>query len=147
MRLSPGFSARAQRARFSRFCAAQDIAPHEQAEDAGDRARPIPKRPTGLGPDGQAAWKWVWSPQHTWITSRHLGLVERYCRLRDVMALTLEQVSEDGIMVTGRDSGSMSRIFGDGFLEARHMFDREFARAVRVSVKDALQQLDKFGNV
>jgi P27 family predicted phage terminase small subunit len=43
----------------------------------------------------------VWSPQHTWITTRHLGLVERYCRLRDVVALTFQQLGEDGVLVAG----------------------------------------------
>ena len=66
-----------------------------------DETRPIPEPPAGLGADGLAAWNWVWSPQHTWITSRHLGLVERYCQLRDVAALTLKHIREHGIMATG----------------------------------------------
>lgn len=73
--------------------------PNPKAAD--DAPRPVPAPPTGLGDDGLAAWNWVWSPQHTWITTRHLGLVQRYCRLRDVLASTFAQLNADGISVTG----------------------------------------------
>jgi hypothetical protein len=42
----------------------------------GDKPRRVPRAPAGLGADGSAAWKWIWAPEHTWITSRHLGLAQ-----------------------------------------------------------------------
>lgn len=63
--------------------------------------RPLPKPPAGLGADGLAAWTWVWSPDHVWITVRHLGLAERYCRLRDVLAQLFAQLNADGVSVAG----------------------------------------------
>jgi hypothetical protein len=43
----------------------------------------------------------VWDPAHTWITTRHLGLAERYCALKDIVALILRQIHADGIIVEG----------------------------------------------
>ncbi|MGV0041295.1 P27 family phage terminase small subunit [Mycobacterium colombiense] len=70
--------------------------------------RPVPAAPAGLGAEGMAAWNWVWSPEHTWITKRHLGLAERYCRVRDVLALTFAQIQEEGISVTGSQKQTRS---------------------------------------
>lgn len=75
--------------------------PNPNRDGQQDKPRPMPPAPVGLGADGLAAWRWVWSPEHTWITTRHLGLVERYARLRDVLALTFTQLNADGISVTG----------------------------------------------
>lgn len=75
--------------------------PNPNRDARRDQTRPIPAPPAGLGADGSAAWNWVWDPAHTWITPRHSGLVERYCRLRDVVARIFAQLGDDGVMVTG----------------------------------------------
>lgn len=75
---------------------------------AENAPRPVPPPPAGLGADGTAAWQYVWAPEHVWITTRHLGLAERYCRLRDLLALTFAQIQEEGISVTGSQKQARS---------------------------------------
>ncbi|WP_374023920.1 phage terminase small subunit P27 family [Mycobacterium sp. HNNTM2301] len=75
--------------------------PNPNHNPKSDQPRPVPTPPAGLGTDGLAAWKWIWSPEHAWITNRHLGLVERYCRLRDFVDQAFTQIREDGLLVTG----------------------------------------------
>ncbi|CPR11956.1 Phage terminase, small subunit [Mycobacterium bohemicum DSM 44277] len=75
--------------------------PSPNREAPRGKTRRAPVAPAGLGADGLAAWKWVWAPSHPWITERHRGLVERYCRLRDVADGLFRQIDTDGIMSTG----------------------------------------------
>lgn len=63
-------------------------------------AGPPPETPENLGDAGLEAWRFIWS--HSWVVpARHRLLVERYCRLRDLLQTALDQVAADGLMVEG----------------------------------------------
>jgi P27 family predicted phage terminase small subunit len=62
--------------------------------------RRLPTTPASLGVEGAEAWKYVW--KLSWVVpARHSRIVERYCRLQDLLALAFGQVERDGMMVEG----------------------------------------------
>jgi hypothetical protein len=47
--------------------------------------------PASLGEEGLAAWEYLWA-LHWLIPQRHLRIVQRYCRLQDLLAVAFAQV-------------------------------------------------------
>jgi P27 family predicted phage terminase small subunit len=59
-----------------------------------------PEPPKDLGAAGRAAWNYVW--RHRWIVpERHMMLVERYCRTRDLLQQAIATVAAEGLMSVG----------------------------------------------
>jgi hypothetical protein len=51
----------------------------------------VPTPPASLGEEGLAAWEYLWA-LHWLIPQRHLRIVQRYCRLQDLLAVAFAQV-------------------------------------------------------